>query len=161
MRCSNRIRLALLFIALVIAAPLLLARFADSAPPAAKTEDFTGKVVPLAGPLEKLGATLDKDAGPFWLALVTDDGKTYPLIKDAGSRMFFKDKQLLDRPMRLTGRLCGDTKLLQVLSVHSLVKGVLHEPYYWCDVCKIKRLEAGNCDCCGAPLEFREVRVEK
>jgi hypothetical protein len=154
-------RVSLLLVAAIVALPFLVAGFAGSAPPAPKTEEFTGKVVPLADPLEKFGAKLDKDAAPYWLALVTADGKTYPLIKDTGSRMFFKDKQLLDRPMRLTGRLYGDTKLLQVLSVRSLVKGVLHEPCYWCDVCKIKRLEPGDCDCCGAPLEFREEPVEK
>jgi len=32
-----------------------------------------------------------------------------PLVKDDGSRMFFKDKRLLDRPMRLTGRLVEGT----------------------------------------------------
>ena len=34
-----------------------------------KTEDFTGKVVPLAPLLEKFGAKLDADAAPSWLAL--------------------------------------------------------------------------------------------
>jgi hypothetical protein len=155
------VRIGLLLAATVAAVPLLLAGLAEPAPPAPKTEELTGKVVPLAGPLEKFGAKLDADAAPAWLALVTEDGKTYPLIKDSGSRMFFKDAKLQDRPVRLTGRMFGDTRLLQVLSVRTLVKGVLHEPYYWCDVCKIKRLEPNACDCCGAPLEFREESVEK
>src|SRR5579871_6289042 len=88
-----------------------------------KTEDFTGKVVPLAPLLEKVGAQLDADAAPSWLALQTDDGKVYPLIKDDGSRLFFLDKRLLDRPMRLTGRLHRQSQMLQVLAVHSIVKG--------------------------------------
>ena len=93
--------------------------------------------------------------------MVADDGKIYPLVKDPGSRMFFKDKQLLNRPMRLSGRLMGESKMLQVLSVRSVVNGKLHEPYYWCDICKIKRFEPNACDCCGAPLEFREEPVGK
>src|SRR5439155_4526297 len=101
------------------------------------------------------------DAAPAWLALVADGGQTYALIKDAGSRMFFKDAKVQNRAVRPTGPLFGDTKLVQVLSVRTLVKGVLHEPYYWCDVCKIKRLEPDYCDCCGAPLELREQPVEK
>src|SRR5688572_16696074 len=79
-------------------APVL---FAPAAPPAVKAEAYAGKVVPLAGLLEKFGSKLEPDARPHWLALVTDDGKVYPLIKDGGARMFFTDKELLDRPMRL------------------------------------------------------------
>ena len=51
-----------------------------------KNQSYKGKVVPLAKLLEKQGAKLDADAAPLWLALVTDDGKTYPLVKDDGSR---------------------------------------------------------------------------
>jgi len=154
-RCS-------LFFALMIALlPWFLAGFVASGEPEPKTKEFAGKVVPLGDVLDKAGVKLDKDAAPYWLALAGDDGQTYPLVKDPGSRMFFKDKQLLNRPMRLTGRLVGDTKMLQVLSVRSVVDGKLHEPYYWCDICKIKRFEPNNCDCCGAPLEFREEPVAK
>src|ERR1700687_4244116 len=74
---------------------------ADNNAPPLKSEFYNGKVVPLADILGKQGAKLDADAAPHWLALVTDDGKIYPLIKDAGARMFFKDAKLLNRPMRL------------------------------------------------------------
>jgi hypothetical protein len=127
----------------------------------AKSEDFTGKVVPMAALLEKFGAKLDADAAPSWLALQADDGKAYPLIKDDGSRLFFLDKRLLDRPMRLTGRLHPESRTLQVLAVHSLVKGQLHDVYYWCDVCSIRRGEKKVCDCCGGPMELREEPVKK
>src|SRR5262245_13165910 len=146
-------RFLILLVFALIVAPILLVAYTAAEP---KNSEFSGKVVPLAESLDKLGAKLDKDAAPFWLALVTDDGKAYPLIKDPGSRMFFKDKQLLNRPMKVTGRLLGEAKFLQVLSVRSVVNGQLHEPYYWCDVCKIKRFEPNACDCCGADLEFRE-----
>jgi hypothetical protein len=142
--------------------PLLLTVSRGDAPPAAKTETFKGKVVPLAGVLEKLGSRLDKEAAAHWLALVTDDGKTYPLIPDDGSRLFFRDARLLNRPMQVTGRLFPDTHLLQVLSVNSIVKGQLCEVYYWCDVCSIRRNEKmDRCECCGGPMELREVPVKK
>lgn len=118
--------------------------------------EFDGQVVALAGPLEAAGARLDRDAAPFWLALKAGDGHLYPLVKDPGSRMFFKDEQLRNRPVKLTARLVPHSELLQVLAVRTVIKGRLHEPYYWCDVCKIKRFEPNPCDCCGAPLEFRE-----
>jgi hypothetical protein len=146
---------------LCLALGVALLPFLAHAEPAAKNEEFTGKVVPLAGLLAKADVNLDADAAPHWLALVTDDKKIYPLIKDDGSRMFFKDKTLLDRPMRITGKLVPGSQLLQVLQVHSIVKGELHEVYYWCEVCRIKRFEKKDCECCGAPLEFREEPVKK
>jgi hypothetical protein len=148
---------------LMLALSLSPALWALAAPPkpAPKTEDFDGKVVPLASVLSKLGPKLDPDAAPQWLALVADDGKVYPLIKDDGSRMFFKDERLLNRPMRLTARLIPEVQMLQVIQVHSLVKGELHEVYYWCDVCTIRRSEKNKCDCCGGPMELREEPVKK
>jgi hypothetical protein len=150
--------LGLLGAVLVAGVPLLIAA-ADPRAPAVRV--FAGKVMPLAGVLAKDGVQLDRDAEPVSLILAGDDGKYLPLVKDAGSRMFFKDKQLLNRPMRLTGRLVAGGSVLQVLSVRSVVNGKLHEPYYWCDICAIKRGEPNDCDCCGAPLVFREVPVEK
>jgi hypothetical protein len=144
-------RLAVCVALAVCACPILL-----GAPRQDKRETFTGKVVPLAGLVEKLGSKLDADAVPHWLALVTDDGKVYPLIKDGGSRMFFKDKALLNRPMRLTGRLLPGSQLLQVIEVHSLRMGKRHEIYYWCNVCSIRRTEKNACECCGGPMELKE-----
>lgn len=126
-----------------------------------KSETFTGKVLPLAALLKKQDIKLDDDAAPHSLALVTDDGKVYLLVKDAGARMFFTDAKLLHRPMRLTGRTLANANLLQVVNAHSLVKNELHEIFYWCDICTIRAYERGDCGCCGAPLEFREVPVKK
>ncbi len=160
MRSPCRRRLGLCLALALGLSPLLLAA-EPAAPREVKTEHFKGKVVPLAGLLEKFGARLDPDAAPVWLALVGDDGKVYPLIKDDGSRMFYTDARLRDRPMRLTGRLHPDSRLLQVLQVHSYVKGELHEVYYWCDICSIRRTENKICDCCGGPMELREEPLKK
>ena len=103
---------------------------------------------------------LDADADPYSLALQCEDGKVYLLLKDPGSRMFFKDAKLLNRPMRLTGRLVANGALSQVVNVHSYVGGKVHEAYYWCDICIIRGYEAGICDCCGGPMEFREAPVK-
>ena len=115
-----------------------------------------GKVIAFADVLAKDKSMIDPDAAPYWLVLQSDDGKVYPLIKDDGSRMFFKDAKLLNRPMRLTARVFPNTQILQVINARSYVNGKLHEFYYWCDICTIRRTEAGICDCCLAPLEFRE-----
>jgi hypothetical protein len=154
-------KLANVTIAVLAVLSVLVTR-ATSAEPETKTVQLEGKVVPMAAILEKFGSRLDPEAAPHWLALVTNDGKTYPLIKDDGSRLFFSDPRLQNRAMRISGRLFQDTHLLQVLSVNSVKNGQLHEIYYWCDICSIRRNELlKKCDCCGGPMELREEPVKK
>jgi hypothetical protein len=148
-------RLLLLAVFLAALAPLLAA--GPKVP--VRTETFTGKVETLADAVARNNGRLDSDATSS-LVLTTDDGKSYLLVKDAGSRLFFKDKALLGRPMRLTGKLLADS-LLQVSVVRSLVKGEVCEVYYWCDVCSIKRSEKMICECCGGPMVLREEPVKK
>jgi hypothetical protein len=162
MRPRSFRRLAVgLALAVALSPFLLAADKKDAKDGEPRTEYFNGKVVPLAPLLEKFGAKLDADAAPSWLALQGDDGKVYPLIKDDGSRLFFLDKRLLDRPMRLTGRLHPESRMLQVIAVHSVIKGALHEVYYWCDICSIRSGEKKECACCGGPVELREEPVKK
>jgi hypothetical protein len=155
--CMRR-RAGLLLALLMTGVPVAFGASAQQQP-AVKSKYFNGKVVPLATVLDKQGAKLDADAAAHWMALVADDGKVYPLIKDDGSRMFFKDKTLLNRPMRLTARLLPDSQLLQVVNVHSYVKGQLHEVYYWCDICSIRGYELTKCGCCGDIMVLKEVPV--
>jgi hypothetical protein len=148
-------------IAICIAALFALLPLVALAQTAQKNTTFKGDVVPLDKLLAKEDIRLDPDAAPSWLALKTEDGKVYPLVKDAGSRGFFKDARLLNRPMRLTGRLVAKGSLLQVVAVQSYVKGQLCDVYYWCDICAIRTSEHGICDCCGGPTELREVPVKE
>ena len=145
-----------LFLAFSFALSPLAGGWAGGTKAADPNQFFEGKIVPLADVLAKSGAKLDADANPFMLVLQTADGKIYPLVKDEGARRFFKDAKLLNRPMRLTARSVPNSTFLQVINVHSIVKGKLHDVYYWCDICTIKRFEAGICDCCGEPMVFRE-----
>jgi hypothetical protein len=128
---------------------------------AAEPETYSGKVIRLADVVAKAGGKLDDDAAPHWLALATDDGKLYGLVQDAGSRLFFKDANLLNRPVRLTGRLISGSMLLRVALVRTVNKGEEYEVYYWCDICSIRRGEKNICECCGGPMELREVPVKK
>lgn len=146
-------RITILATLTVSALPLWLAMAQDSDK---SLREFKGKVLPLADVLAKHGVKLDADAAPYGRALVTDDGKVYTLVKDPGSRMFFQDKELLNRPMRLTGKLIPGSTLLQVINVHSYKDGKLHEVYYWCDICTIRRYEGGACECCGGPMDRKE-----
>jgi hypothetical protein len=130
---------------------------------APKMEILRGQVVLVRDWLKKRAIEADEGALGELLALATDDGTLLPLVEDAGSRMFYRDPRLRGRPMQLQGRLLGGT-LLQVLVAHSIKDGRPHEMYYWCDVCAIRRpnLEKTNvCECCGGPMELREVPVKK
>lgn len=127
---------------------------------AGKKQRFEGRVVPLGDLLKTIGSRLDPAASPYWLALVTDDGKVYPLIPDDLSKMFFTDPAVRNRKMRLTGRLFAGSHLLQVLDVRSYKNGHWCDIYYWCDVCSIRRNAGGICECCGGPMELREVPLE-
>lgn len=144
---------------LVLALAAALLPLCAARPDDAKPETFAGQVIALDKFLADRSVKLDADAAPAWRALKTDDGKLYPLVKDAGARMFFKDASLLNRPMRLTGRLVPGTPFLQVVDIHSIVDGKRHDVYYWCDICTIRTHDPGICDCCGGPLERREVPV--
>jgi hypothetical protein len=158
---STRRRLGVCLALAAGLSPFLLTPVGLAQPPAPdKGQEFTGNVVPLLDRLEKLGSRLDPDAAKHWLALVTKEGKVYPLIPDDGARMFFKDASLRNRPMRLTGRLFADSHLLQVVNVHSVKAGKLHEVYYWCDICAIRRNAPGICECCGGPMQLREVPLK-
>jgi hypothetical protein len=150
---STKRRIGLILALVVVLSPLL-GGWAGDKKASDKNTFYTGKVVPLADVLAKQGVKIDPDQ--HMLVLQADEGKLFPLLKDDGSRMFFKDARLLNRPMRLNARPVQNTPFLQVINVHSIVKGKLHEVYYWCDVCTIKRMEAGICDCCGDPMDFRE-----
>src|SRR5262249_29873125 len=114
-------RLALLAVLAARSLPILLPRSGAQTP--FKTLNYNRKVVPLPGLLQKQGVKLDQDAAASWFALVTADGKIYPLVKDDGARMFFKDPRVLNRPMRLTGRLVPGSELLQVVKIHSYKDG--------------------------------------
>src|SRR5688572_4822047 len=90
---------------------------------------FAGRVVPLQDLLAKAGVQLDLDAEPFSLALVTAEGKIYPIVKDAGGRRYFNDERLRNRDVRISGKLVAGTNLLQVLSAVGLKEGKPFELY--------------------------------
>lgn len=160
MKNSNKKRLGITLAVALAAGPLLMGRAGEGSKEF-KTQYYKGKVTDLAGILAKHGVKLDVDAAAHWLALVTDEGSVYPLVKDEGTRMFFQDPVLRNKSVRLTGRLVGKTNLLQVVNVHSYLKDKLHEVYYWCDICAIKGYEKVKCGCCGGPMELREVLVKE
>ena len=149
-----------LCLALAFALLPLLAVGSQHGKPQGKNQVFKGVVVSLEQLLAKENIKLDPEAASL-MVLQTDDGKVFPLVRDGGSRMFFKDKRLLDRPMRLTAQPVAKGSFLQVVRVQSYVKDQLCDVYYWCEICAIRSHELGICDCCGGPTELREVPIKE
>ncbi len=90
------------------------------------------------------------------LDLKTADGKIYPIIEDATSKMLFLENRLRDRPVQLTAILQPQTKGLRVVRVQTLKDGVLHDVDYWCEICQISLNYPGLCVCCNDETVFRE-----
>lgn len=148
-------RLGLLGVVVASLAPLFVLPFSTAADSPAPVT-CKGKVVPLADLVAKDGARLDADAGPTSLVLLSDDGKIYFLIKDNGSRLFYKDSTLLNKPVQVTGTLLPGSQIMRVFTVRTVLQGRLHDVYYWCDICTIRRGEKDICECCGGPMNLHQ-----
>lgn len=127
--------------------------------PATALQTYQGQVVRLGEILKEDGVSLDPDASPFSLALRTPDGKLLPILKTLGSRALFQDARLLHKPVQVQARPVPGSSILIVYRFYTLKNGKPHEVYYWCETCAIRRdyPEKGVCECCGAPMELREV----
>jgi hypothetical protein len=150
--------------------PLLLAAILglevavwSDAKPSTATLTLEGQVVKLAELLKADDVQVDADAVPFVLALRTQDGKLLPIVKTLGSRALFQDGRLLNRPLQVRGRLAAGGSVLVIDRFYTLKNGVPHEVYYWCETCAIRRdyPEKGVCECCGGPMELREVPLPR
>jgi hypothetical protein len=144
-------------VALAISAFANLATAAEGdkpALPAAKT--FTGKVLPLADIVKERGEKVDEDAAKASRVIACEDGKTYSLVKDEASRLFFKDDRMLSRTVQVTAVEIPGTQLLVIKKVQTLVDGKLQDVDYWCAKCELTYTEPGECVCCGQQTVLRE-----
>lgn len=122
-----------------------------------------GEVIRLADLLKKEDIQLDPDAAPLALALRTRDGKVLPIAKTLGSRALFQDGRLLNRPVQVRGRIPAGIGILVIERFYTLKNDIPHEVYYWCETCAIRRdyPDKGVCECCGSPMELREVPLPR
>ncbi len=90
------------------------------------------------------------------MGLKTKDGKYFTLLRTSLSEAIFLDKRIHEKDLIVNGRSFPKTQLLEVLSLMSVIEGIVHELYYYCDTCYIRAVAPGNCDCCQAPVELIE-----
>ena len=86
----------------------------------------------------------------------TEDSEYYTLLRTSLAEALFVDERLHEKDLIIKGRVFPKTQLLEVTRFSSIKEGVIHELYYYCDICYIRAVAPGNCDCCQAPVVLIE-----
>ena len=86
----------------------------------------------------------------------TEDSEYYTLLRTSLAEALFLDERLHKKDLVIKGRVFPKTQLLEVTRFSSIKDGVIHELYYYCDICYIRAVAPGNCDCCQAPVVLIE-----
>lgn len=90
------------------------------------------------------------------LGFKTAEGKVYKLTKTRFSEALFLDKRLHERELLLRGNLSGEAKTFDALTIRSIKDGVVHDLYYYCEICAIESVSPDICGCCRLPVELVE-----
>ncbi len=126
------------------------------------TETMRGRVVWLAEALQrKYGIETDADGAEWNVAFETDEGRLWPIVKDARGRGFRLDERLRDIDLEVLARRFDDAPVIQLVQVYRLRDGQKFELDYWCDICSIPMYELKPCECCQGPIRIRERLVEE
>ena len=129
---------------------LILASFAGEAPDTPLT--LRGRVICME---EADGVSEDH---MHRYSFKTEQGRVRPLYRSITSEALFVDTRLHEHLLEVVGRLRED-RLLEVYQIRSIHDGVVHEVYYWCDVCAIRSTAPGPCWCCYLPFELKEIPI--
>lgn len=127
----------------------------DQSSPSDTEKTVVGRVLPLAEIIVIKKIKTDAEPLEKQVALLDDDGRVWPILSDEGGRVFFLDKQMLQRRTRLKMKTTSDMPFAQVISVEIEHEGKWRVPQYYCDVCTIAVRYPQICLCCQGPMEFR------
>lgn len=134
---------------------------AAEAPAEEVKELVRGKVVALKPLLEeRLDTKLDDEMAELY-ALVTEDGRLFPILREGRGRAFYQDDRLRDVPVELYLRHLRGDRFSQVLLVYRLREGKRFAVDYWCDICSISMYWIKQCECCQGPTRLRETPVDR
>lgn len=116
-----------------------------------------GKIV-LRGHLDPVSvqATSAPDAP---LTFVTGEGKRYQVAGDSMSNAQLRDPQLRDREWEFEGTVGPDGQF-EIIKLFTIKDGKRFRVTYYCEICHIVTHEPGDCMCCQAPTELREIPGE-
>lgn len=84
------------------------------------------------------------------------DGSYYTLLRTKLSEALFMDGRLRQKDLLLKGKVLPKTQILDVTSIKSVRNGIVHDLYYYCDICAIESVSPAECACCQGPVELTE-----
>lgn len=89
-------------------------------------------------------------------ALQTTNGACFLVLPGRHAQAILEDERVRSRELELRVRLLPGAQAIEVLNVRSVRHGVVHDLYYYCDVCAIQSVSPDVCSCCQAPVELVE-----
>jgi hypothetical protein len=126
-----------------------------------RNELIRGQVVWLAEALKsEFGISTVPEAAKNSLAILTKDGRLFPIVENLRGRAFRKDPRLRQTDMEILVRRSERQPLIQILRVYQIEDDKRYEVDYWCDVCAIVMFETGPCACCQDDNRLRKRLVE-
>ena len=123
--------------------------------PSGRNETVEGVVRSLESIALEKGVPGDAEALAGLMAVVTTDGRVIPVLSDEGGRVFYLDKAMRDREVRLKILARPDFPAVEVIQAEVRHEGRWRIPQYYCDVCTISVRYPQICLCCQGPMEFR------
>lgn len=128
---------------------------------AVRTVNLRGRVVCLAEQLhDRHGAALPTNHDHLW-ALQANDGLLYTLLRGRFSEAIWMDERIRTRELELKARLFPGTQALEVERLRSVLRGVVQDLYYYCDICHIQGIAPEPCSCCQGPVELVERPLDR
>ena len=125
--------------------------------PAVKMVELRGHIVCLAEEMHRLHGTDLPTKHLHVLGFRTNDGQYYTLLRTKYSLALFDDPRLRQRELIVKGRVLPNSRVLDVNGKLKSVKdGVVHDLYYFCEVCVIRSIVSGPCMCCQDDYIFVE-----
>ena len=117
---------------------------------------LTGRVVCLAEEMNQLYEAGLPTKHEHLYGFKTVEGRFYTLLRTKYSEALFLDEALRERELILKGRVFLAAQVMEVFNIRSTHDGVVYDVYYYCDVCAIKQIMPGPCECCRQPVVLTE-----
>ena len=115
-----------------------------------------GRVVCLAEEMHQLHRTDLPGNHEHLYGFKTTNGMFYTLLRTKFSEALFVDKRLREKELILKGRVFPKTQIFEPTTLRSIRNGVIHDLYYYCEICNIQMVAPGKCECCQGPVELVE-----
>lgn len=121
--------------------------------------ELHGRIVCVPEELHRLhDAELPHDHAHQW-GLSTTNGTIYTVLRATYSEAIYLDGRLREKDLIVKARVFPKSQVIELAHVRSLVNGLEHVLYYWCDVCAIKMVSPELCLCCQGPVRLIEKPV--